>query len=357
MAAPYYVYGGNLLNREKYTSVVNTPFGERRYFSNIDTEIYFGDILIDEMVAFDFIIDERKIPIFGYNNFTPKRLLTGQKNIQGSFAINFTQTFNLKLLIDGLPESIYANQYEEALFYCGDDNQALFGKGFDITLSYGDHKGEGSYNSCSQTLIGCYITSYRQALDTSGEPILDMYTFIAKDLIIQTSAEMEVPEEEENEPAENITDLDQKGPERYIIGNTNIPDEQKKVTEYCEEHSETLGVLINPQYKNVDGKHKMTISIIPLNRDELLLDSISIGITDLALKGSHTFKIDQRENTYNFYHDFTGTEVDIGAKIQKLFANGNDFLECIVNVECNDRTNSYSFSYETRLHNDDKLSH
>ena len=43
MPRSYYVYGGNLLDREKYTSVVRTTFGDRRYFSSIYTDVYFGD--------------------------------------------------------------------------------------------------------------------------------------------------------------------------------------------------------------------------------------------------------------------------------------------------------------------------
>ena len=126
MPAPYYVYGGNLLNREKFTSVVNTAYGERRYFSSIDTDVYFGDLLIDEMVAFDFIIDEKKIPIYGYNTFVPKRIITGQKTIQGSFAINFTRSYDMKYILENVAESLYANDYEEAQFYCSPSCEGRF---------------------------------------------------------------------------------------------------------------------------------------------------------------------------------------------------------------------------------------
>ena len=354
MARPYYVYGGNLLDREKYTSVVNTTYGERRYFSSIDTDVYFGDILVDEMVAFDFIVEEKKMPIFGYNNFTPKRLLTGQKTIQGSFAINFTQTFNLKLLIDGLPDSIYANTYEDAIFYCGDDNQALFGKGFDITLSYGEAKAEGSYNACTQTLVGCYITSYRQAFDTSGEPILDMYTFIAKDLLIHTTAEEEIPEVEDDISVD--TELGPDEPdvkyefEPWKVANNAISEESDELWKYWKEHPETICIELNPTYDYIKAVSRISLFVCPLNDIELLYDSITIQITDPALKGSYSFKLDERIDTYNFFHKLTGTESDVGTKIKKLFADGNDFLECTVIIQCNDRKNDYPIEYSTRLH-------
>ena len=38
----YYTYGTNLNDREFFTSTVQTPYGIKRYFSNVDSEIYFG---------------------------------------------------------------------------------------------------------------------------------------------------------------------------------------------------------------------------------------------------------------------------------------------------------------------------
>ena len=41
--ASYYTYGTNLRNKEFFTSTVNTDGKIKRYFSNIDADIYFGD--------------------------------------------------------------------------------------------------------------------------------------------------------------------------------------------------------------------------------------------------------------------------------------------------------------------------
>ena len=344
MTAPYYLYGGNLLNREKYTSVVKTAYGVRRYFSSIDTDVYFGNKRMDEMVAFDFIIDEKKIPIYGYNNFSPKRIITGQKTIQGSFAINFTQTFSLKNIIDGLDESIYASQYEETQFYCGDDNQALFGKGFDITLSYGDAKGEGSYNACTQTLVGCYITSYRQAFDTSGEPILDMYTFIAKDLILNTDVSMEVIPE--TDPRAKNDDKSREEEQVLDFEDMIISDDIDFIESECEAHPSTIGVYVNPVYNyDYDGTYSISTMVMSMTTGaELENVSVSIEIDDVAY--SHSFKkfnlslASKASNTYDY--KLKGTEIQAGNTIRKLFKNGTvEELHCNVYLNCKCKGKEY----------------
>lgn len=363
MSRPYYTYGDYLLGREAYTSTVYSPYADlsgsniRRYFSSIDTDVYFGDLLIDEMVAFDFIIDEKKMPIYGYNNFVAKRLITGQKTIQGSFAINFTRTFNMQEILESeaVGTSIYANDYDTAQFFCADDNKSIFDKGFDITLSYGEGKGEGSYNSCTQTLVGCHITSYRQAFDTSGEPILDMYTFIAKDLVLNTEI-FEPKEEEVKDPYSEDTPTrpDPTTPDEiWKVANTSITKEFDDLFAYWQEHPNTLCVCVNPlfDYLEDEGVSRLSINIQPLNKIELLIDSITIDISDRNLSGSYSFTMDSRINTYDFYYDMTGTNVKVGKEIKKLFANGEvSSLDCIVYIKCNDRETTYSLEHATSLH-------
>ena len=354
MPAPYYVYGGNLLNREKFTSVVNTAYGERRYFSSIDTDVYFGDLLIDEMVAFDFVIEEKKMPIFGYNNFVPKRIITGQKVIQGSFAINFTRSYDMKYILENVAESLYANDYEEAQFYCAEDNAAIFGKGFDITISYGEDKDRQSYNSCSQTLVGCYITSYRQAFDTSGEPILDMYTFIAKDLIVQLS-EAEEESIVVEEDTTTVTDNDKESTsvsksEPYKIANIAADGEEDELFNYCKEHPETLGIYIHPQYVYNEGKSTIELYVLPHSNINLKVTNATITVTDIALAGSYSFKLTKIKNKYYYYTELTGTNVKVGKTINSLFSDGTvTELECTVYMDCDDGKTVHNIEYPTIL--------
>jgi hypothetical protein len=251
--------------------------------------------------------------------------------------------------------SIYGNDYDTAQFFCADDNKSIFDKGFDITLSYGEGKNEGSYNSCTQTLVGCYITSYRQAFDTSGEPILDMYTFVAKDLVLNTEifeAEEKDDDPTVSEPPITTTEPEEKD-EVWKVANTSITKEFDELFAYWQEHPNTLCICVNPMFDYIEdeGVSRLSINIQALNKIELLIDSITIDINDRNLTGSYSFTMDSRINTYDFYHDMTGTSVKVGKEIKKLFADGEvTSLECIVYIKCNDRETSYYIEYPTLLH-------
>ncbi|QHW35659.1 hypothetical protein GZH47_32700 (plasmid) [Paenibacillus rhizovicinus] len=59
------------------------------YFSGADVHLYFGNIWVDEAVAVAFQLEERVMPIYGYNSFTFDAVARGQRMINGMFTINF----------------------------------------------------------------------------------------------------------------------------------------------------------------------------------------------------------------------------------------------------------------------------
>ena len=369
MATPYYVYG-NVENdafkkrlpgsRERYTSVVQ--WGEndvKRYFSSIDTDVYFGDTRIDEMVAFDFMIEEKKLPLYGYNTYTPKRIMTGQKTIQGSFAINFTRTFNLKYILDEVAPSLYANDYEMVTSFCGDDNMAIFNKGFDITISYGDAKNDSdykSYNACTQTLVGCYITSYRQAFDTSGEPILDMYTFIAKDLIVQDAFESGTTAEPADTVTETKTNKETKKPEDYRI--CHVDDKanyEKYIQEYRSEETK-LVTAIDPLLHYVNNKYRISMTIDIYERDdvEILNEEVKLTIKDSSNFPSLsrvTYTLKNKLGANEYYWELSGKETAEAQKMQRMLMNGElDSVDCLVTVCAFDHADfDYNMTLDTYL--------
>ena len=348
MARPYYVYGGNLLDREAYTSVVKTSYGNRRYFSSIDTDVFFGDERIDEMTAFNFVISEEKLPIFGYNNYVPRRIITGRKTIQGSFAINFTRPDYLIEKLNKIEESAYASDYD-VMTYCSDNDMPLFDKGFDITISYGEAKDEGSYNACTQMLVGCYITSYQQAFDTSGEPILDMYTFIAQDLIIQQAQPMEVSIDVKETTSDIENSKEAKGSEPYKIANIMHKKERTDVQNYCDSNVDTVGILIDPTFDCINGKFRISLNIESYKARDCTIEEVSITLDDSLIGGSYNFTLDKSINMKNIYHEMTGTNVNIAKKILKLFQNGKvDYLECAIHIKGNNDMQDTSFATDIK---------
>lgn len=66
------------------------------YFSGSDIRVYFEDILIDEITDLQFILEEKVLPIHGYNSFTYDAVARGSRIVQGTFAINFKEADYLR---------------------------------------------------------------------------------------------------------------------------------------------------------------------------------------------------------------------------------------------------------------------
>lgn len=185
MAKPYFSYGTNITasNRDLVTSTIRYENQTKRYFSSIDAEIYMGGKRILDINRIDFSYQENKMPLYGFNSFMPSKVIVGQKLIQGTFVINFTKPgYIAELLNNGMEESSIADEYDKVGSSCDPNNSALFKKSFDILIGYGGYKTENeiSYQSCCQILQGVYITGFQQILDSSGEPVYEVYTFLAR---------------------------------------------------------------------------------------------------------------------------------------------------------------------------------
>lgn len=181
---PYFTYGAKASDRDLITSTTVYSGQHKRYFSSLDAEIFIGGERILDIARIDFNYEEKKLPLYGFNSFIPSRIIVGQKLITGTFVINFTETGYIAKLLDRIEESKIANQWDKVGISCDPNNAALFKKSFDILIGYGgyDVPEEFSYNATYQILQGVYINGYQQILDTSGEPVYEVYSFIARNL-------------------------------------------------------------------------------------------------------------------------------------------------------------------------------
>lgn len=76
------------------------------YFSGADVRIYFGDIWVDEITRLEFTLQENVAPIYGYASYTWDKVARGSRQIQGSFSINFKESYYLFAVLEKLAEKL-----------------------------------------------------------------------------------------------------------------------------------------------------------------------------------------------------------------------------------------------------------
>jgi len=205
----------------------------QQYFAGANVSIYFGSIHIDEIQDLAFSLQEVVQPIYGYASYTADAFVRGTRLIEGQFTINFKEAYYLKAILEKLkhtdkakaPEDpfiafdnvgggrqnieevikhldphdfdTYAKQYQKAIWGIGADRtdiaslsefketspyfDQLDSDGFNIVINYGDID-SSLQNSTTKTIIGVQLTGCSQMLAPTGQPVLEQYSFIAKDL-------------------------------------------------------------------------------------------------------------------------------------------------------------------------------
>jgi hypothetical protein len=379
----YYTYDSNLRDRNKFTSTVDTTFGTKRYFSQLDTEVYFGAVQMDEIVAIDFTIAEPKLPIYGYNSFYPNRIVSGRRTVQGTFALNFTQhncstcgnthlaTTRLLDILNHIDDSVLANDYEALIYRCPEEdstglgigNSAIFNKMFDITLSYGYGKTEGmqTYNSCFQTLVGVQIVDYRQALDTEGNPILDMYSFIAKDIRYMDGSSSGETNEETNsgttEPPNNDIANEPKDPE-YEVASYYDDTARGNLVSKCK-NSTIPGYIVQPQFNYTppgsvaaSAYPYLRIAISSMNDSNTEFTNVSILIQDQKNGLNTTIPLSniKNNNDHGTIHEFKDSTRDLGVDLRKLYTEVDGYkAQCTIKFTAKIEGKDMEISLSTNL--------
>ena len=317
---PYFSYGVNLpaSNRDLVTSTIKYEGATKRYFSSIDAEIYIEGERILDINRLDYSYEEKKLPIYGFNSFIPSSILIGQKIIQGTFIINFTRPGYIAELIHNGDGSQIDNKYAKVGISCDVNNSALFKKSFDIVIGYGGHNiaHEDSYRSTYQVLRGVYINGYQQILDTSGEPIYEVYSFIARNLSFESASAIygagynEYKENKENKEAEEI-----------------VPTEP----EITEEETEDSG---NGSLASVKVRHAMTthrlskISVIFPTMYTLDIQSVRVTISDNQIDMSRSYLLNKKGNEWEINLDIYDT-----AKINKKLTSTSKTMNVALEVQ------------------------
>ena len=86
------------------------------YFTGADVRIYFGDIWVDEVTSLQFTLQEQVAPIFGYASYTWDKVARGARQIQGSFTINYKESYYLHSVLSVLAAKTRGGTKEGNMF-------------------------------------------------------------------------------------------------------------------------------------------------------------------------------------------------------------------------------------------------
>lgn len=331
---PYYTHGKALREREYFTSVVQRPTGEKRYFSTIDTEIYFGEEYMDDIVRLDYSVEEKKMPLFGFNSYYASKIVVGQKIIQGTFAVNFTETGKVTNIIKKISKSVYASDLEEISYInCSEKNRAIWDKSFDMLIGYGYYKHPiettKTYKATVKCLIGCMITGMQEVLDVDGNPCMEVYSFMAKDIVFKDFSEIE-------------SDYDMSGDSNssnenskiYLIESLKNGDKVAAMWEYCKNNPETLGLGVELLHniKNTN-KPEIVMNLSVYNDRAITIRNAKLTITDQRVKNTHAFTLNKTKG-YSFSTGFANDQMITNSNMKKvLTGETQQYVACRIELD------------------------
>lgn len=307
---PYFTYGVSSNDRDLITSTTTYCGQHKRYFSSLDAEIYIGNERILDIFQIDFTYEEKKYPYYGFNSFWPSAIFTGQKIIEGTFIINFTETGYISKLLQKIEASKLGKDFEMIGKPCNIENSPLFNKSFDILIGYGgyDTKKEESFNNTYQELQGVHVNRYQQVLDTSGQPIMEIYGFIAKNIKFggYEYNDSNSINSDSNNSSDSISSTDLIG---YEIVEKRDEFAVEELRNKCAENTKYLGIIVNLKHslhkdKNDNTSHiYLEIEQINNNAYNSVKDNeIILTLTDIDKENiSESYALELENGAYNIW--------------------------------------------------------
>lgn len=240
------------------TSANNRNNLNTRYFSAVDADLYFGDQFIDEVVSIQWQVQQNVLPIFGYNSYTFDDLAVGNRIVNGQFAVNYIESNYLTKVMKAMKKinrKMYGEDKPAISAFSDSDRQRrntpIWDAGFDLLVGYGE-KNKDAYEQVI-ILDCCQLTGCAQQLDSNGEPILEIYSFIARDMKFS-----EISSSNSDKPSSSTKD-------EFVITDSIIAvdsnNKDLKIIYSCSEDVEVVGanVKLNIQSNNFNTVLDLTV--------------------------------------------------------------------------------------------------
>lgn len=339
----YYKYGTNLNDRIFFTSTVLSNNKAKRFFSNVESEIYFGDKRMDDINKFDFGIDEKVLPLYGYNCFYPAELVSGQRIVQGQFVVNFTDRQLIQDTLSSIDDSVYKTIVSPEYSPGGGNDKAIWDKEFDIMLGYGNYSlSNETYGATCQSIIGAKISGMQKVTDTSGQPLLEVYNFIAKDFVEEEIKK--VDKDTDDSPAEEKDKNNSPDNLKYICSDVYNHAEVTSNSKYCSKNKSTIHLIHDIIFNNSE----ITIKIQTGNKNSLkildgtlaIMEKLDESVVIPKLKYTTTSKSVATIDLKKQYSDILNKERQ--NKTNKISCS----LSYTVSVDINGKSQEFKVSYQ-----------
>lgn len=85
------------------------------YYSGLDLQVWFEDYHVDEIINIQYQVSENVLPLYNYASYTYTALAKGTRIIQGSFSINFRDSYTIKELIRRATEQKSVSKVHDAV--------------------------------------------------------------------------------------------------------------------------------------------------------------------------------------------------------------------------------------------------
>lgn len=171
----------------------------KRYYSNIDAEIYFNGEWVEDIGTIQWTVNQQTMPIFGYNSYIYDAVAQGSRLIQGIFTLSFSKprkiddiikqainsgqtTLSYEEIIENLDDNITVNLGRNgANLRANPEHKAIWmNNRFDIDIVCGEYESIGG-NAVHIILQDCYLTDVYTMRGKDGGVAEEQYSFIARD--------------------------------------------------------------------------------------------------------------------------------------------------------------------------------
>lgn len=180
----------------------------KRYYSSIDAEIYFGHEYVDDVCNIDWNIQQKTMPLYGYNSYKYDEVAQGNRIVSGTFDINFTSPNYLFKILKAaskvqnavnygnqdnfrieMPNNIKAATIDNTLTtynHKGYQLAPIYNTSFDIDVVFGNYKDQEGSTPVHIILEDVWIQASSMVLSASAAEspptIKERYSFIARDI-------------------------------------------------------------------------------------------------------------------------------------------------------------------------------